>query len=63
MTTPTQSGIARADARPHRPWPRRRIVLAYALLATAAAAAIWLVDRKVHHPSGPPSTNVHLAEP
>jgi hypothetical protein len=58
ITAPSQSGIARADARPHRPWPRWRIVLAYGLLATAAAGAIWLVDRKVHHPPGAPRTTL-----
>lgn len=34
-----------ADARPHAPWPRWKIVLAYVVLAAVACTSIWLVDR------------------
>jgi hypothetical protein len=37
---------APADVRPHAPWPTWRKVLAYVLLAAAAAFGIWLVDVK-----------------
>jgi hypothetical protein len=33
-------------------WPLWRRIVAYALYALAAAAAIELVDVKVHHPGG-----------
>jgi hypothetical protein len=49
MTTrppPTTLGPAPADARPHRPWPAWRKVVAYATLAALAAVAIWYIDLK-----------------
>jgi len=40
-------GIAPADARTHAPWSRAGKIAAYVILAAAAIAAIWLVDRRV----------------
>jgi hypothetical protein len=37
---------APADTRPRAPWPTWRKVLAYVILAAAAAFGIWLVDVK-----------------
>jgi hypothetical protein len=39
---------APADARPHAPWPVWRVVVAYAILASLAAAGIWYIDLKAH---------------
>jgi hypothetical protein len=46
--TPRDPQPAPADARRHAPWPTWRIVAAYALLATLAAAGIWYIDLKAH---------------
>jgi hypothetical protein len=37
-------GIAPADARPQKRWPRWRIALAYLILLAISLAAIWLMD-------------------
>lgn len=42
----------------HR-WPIWKIILAYTLMALLAAAAVWVVDRKVHLlPSTSPATPI-----
>ncbi len=40
----TDTGIAPADARPPKRWPRWRIALAYLILLAIALAAICLMD-------------------
>jgi len=39
------NGIAPADARPHKPWPLWRKILAYLALAALASVSIWFIDR------------------
>jgi len=48
VTRPPPPNPAPADARPHRRWPRWRILLAYLLLSAIALLAIWYIDLKAH---------------
>ena len=50
MTDRPSPTAAPADLRPPQPWPLWKKVLAYAVLAAAAAAAIRYVDLKAHRP-------------
>ena len=51
MTEPTdqQSGIAPADARPHRRWPWWGVMLAYLVMAAIASYSIWFIDQGAMH--------------
>ena len=46
MSFPSHHDRAPADARAHAPWSTWRKLLAYVVLAAAAAFGIWLVDVK-----------------
>jgi hypothetical protein len=41
------AGVAPADARPHRLWPRWKIALAYGVLFGVALGSIWMIDDHV----------------
>lgn len=44
---PTSTGIAPADARPHRPWPLWAKIAVYVFFFALAVLSVWFIDRRV----------------